>query len=54
MGKAYAVEVFAGAISVPDFDAGGREWEGGCGARNEPEEFGDDGAEEDAFGGEDG
>ncbi len=50
VGKAYAVEVFAGAISVPDFYAGGGEGEGGRGARDEPEEFGDDGAEEDAFG----
>ena len=50
VGKADAVEVFAGAISVPDFYPGRREGEGGCGARNEPEEFGDDGAEEDAFG----
>ena len=50
MGEAHAVEVFAGAVPVPDFDAGGREGEGGGGAGDEPEEFGDDGAEEDAFG----
>lgn len=50
VGKTYAVEVFAGAISVPDLYPGRREGEGGGGARNEPEEFGDNGAEEDAFG----
>ena len=48
--KADAVEVFAGAISVPDFYPGRREGDRGGGARNEPEEFGDNGAEEDAFG----
>lgn len=47
--EADAVEVCAGAVPVPDFDAGRGEGEGGCGAGDEPEEFGDDGAEEDAF-----
>lgn len=47
--KADAVEVGAGGVAVPDFDAGGGEGEGGGRAGDEPEEFGDDGAEEDAF-----
>ena len=40
-----------GAIAVPDLDAGGGEGRGGGAAGEEPEEFGGDGAEEDAFGG---
>lgn len=54
MGQAYAVEVLARSVPVPDLDAGFLE--GLCRrvAGDEPEEFGDDGAEEDAFCGEEG
>jgi hypothetical protein len=51
-GKADAVEVFAGSVSIPEFYAGGCEGEGGSRDRDELEEFGDYGAEEDAFCGE--
>lgn len=51
VGEADAVEVCAGAVAVPDLDAGGGEREGGGAAGDEPEEFVDDGAGEDAFGG---
>lgn len=51
VGEANAVEVGAGAVAVPDLDAGGGEGEGGGVAGDEPEEFVDDGAGEDAFGG---
>ena len=47
--EAQVVEELAGAVAVPDFDAFGREGEGGGGALDEPEEFGDYGAGEDAF-----
>lgn len=48
--QADAIEVFAAAVAVPDLDTGFREGEGRGGAGDEPEEFGDDGAEEDTFG----
>lgn len=48
------VEVFAGAIAIPDFDPGFAEGQGGGRAGDEPEEFGEDGAQEDALGGEEG
>ena len=48
--EADAVEEGTGAVAVPDLDALGRERFGGGVAADEPEEFGDDGAEEDAFG----
>jgi hypothetical protein len=54
MGKPVLVEEFARSVAVPDFDTGFGKGEGGGGARDEPEEFGDYGAEEDAFGGEEG
>lgn len=50
MGEADAVEVGARAVAVPDLDAGCGEGKGGCAAGDEPEEFGDDGTQEDAFG----
>lgn len=52
-----AVEVGARAVAVPDLDPGAGEVDGGGGAAYEPEELGEDGAEEHAFGcqeGEDG
>jgi hypothetical protein len=52
VGESNAVKVFAGSISVPDFYASGCEGEGGGRARDKPEEFGDHGAEDDAFCGE--
>lgn len=54
MRQAHAVKVFTAAVSVPDLDSRVREGQGGCRAGNEPEELGDDGAKEDAFGGENG
>lgn len=54
VGEADSVEVFAGGVAVPDFDAGGGQGQGGGAAGDEPEEFGDNGAKEDAFGGEEG
>jgi hypothetical protein len=51
MGKADAVEIFSAAVAIPDLYAGFGEGKAGRGAGNEPEEFGDDGADEDAFGG---
>lgn len=45
------VEVFARAVAVPDFDPRFAEGYGGGRAGDEPEEFGEDGAQEDAFGG---
>lgn len=51
VGEADAVEVGAGTVAVPDFYAGGGEGEAGSVAGDEPEEFVDDGAGEDAFGG---
>lgn len=50
VGETDAVEVFAAAVAVPDFDPGGGEGLRGGAAGDEPEEFGDNGAEEDAFG----
>lgn len=50
LGETDAVEVSAAAVAVPNFDAGGGEGERGCAAGDEPEEFGDDGAQENAFG----
>lgn len=54
MGEAIGVEEVAGAITVPDLDSLGGQWERGGTACDEPEEFGNDGAEEDAFGGQEG
>lgn len=48
------VEVSARSVAIPDLDAGAGEGEGGGGAANEPEELGEDGAEEDALGCEEG
>jgi len=42
--KTHGVEKLAGSVTVPDFDAGGGEGEGGGAAGDEPEEFGDYGA----------
>ena len=50
--KANAIEVLAAAIAVPDLYTGFRERQGRSGAGNEPEEFRNDGAEEDPFGGQ--
>jgi hypothetical protein len=47
--QADGIKVLARSVAVPDLDAGGGEGEGGCGAGDKPEEFGDDGAQEDAF-----
>jgi len=49
MRQADAVEEGAAAVAVPDLDALRGEGEGGRAAGDEPEELGDDGAEEDAF-----
>jgi hypothetical protein len=49
VGQADAVEELAGPIAVPDLDTDLVEGEGGCVALDEPEELGDDGAEEDPF-----
>ena len=54
VGEADAVKEGAGAVAVPDLDALGGERVGGGVAADEPEEFGDDGAEKDAFCGEEG
>lgn len=54
MGEAHAVEELAGAVAVPDLDADVAEGGGGGVALDEPEELGDDGAEEDSLGGEQG
>lgn len=54
VGEAQVVEELAGAVAVPDLDAGLAEAGGGCVALDEPEELGDDGAGEDALGGEEG
>jgi len=54
VGETDAVEVFTGGVAVPDFYTGGGEGEGGGAAGDEPEELGDDSAEEDAFSGEEG
>ena len=51
VGEADAVEVFAAAVAVPDLYARFREREGRSRAGDEPEQFGDDGAEEDPLGG---
>lgn len=48
----HRVEVLAGAVAVPDLDAGGSEGQRRGGARDEPEQLGDDGAQEDALRGE--
>jgi hypothetical protein len=48
--KPNAIEVGARSVAVPDLDAGFGEGEGGGGAADEPEELGEDGAEEDALG----
>lgn len=45
-----AIEIGTRSIAVPDLDAGFGEGEGGGRAADEPEEFGEDGAEEDALG----
>ena len=52
--QAEGVEVGAGGVAVPDFDVLGLQRRGVGVATDEPEELGDDGAEEDAFGGEEG
>lgn len=49
-----AVEIRPAAVAVPDLDAGGGQRDGGGAAGDEPEELGDDGAEKDAFGGQEG
>lgn len=49
MRQADGVEVLARPVAVPDLDAGGGEGQRGGGAGDEPEEFGDDGPQEDAF-----
>lgn len=49
VGQADAVEELAGPIAVPDLDTDVVEGYGGCVALDEPEELGDDGAEEDPF-----
>jgi len=49
-----AVEIRPAAVAVPDLNAGGGKRDGGGAAGDEPEELGDDGAEEDAFGCEEG
>lgn len=49
MGKSDRVEVFAGSVAIPDFDPRGCKGERGCRAADEPEKFGEDGTEEDAF-----
>lgn len=54
VGQADAVEELAGAVAVPDLDADVAEGGGGGVALDEPEELGDDGAEEDSLGGEQG
>lgn len=54
VGEANAVEELAGAVAVPDLDADVAEGGGGGVALDEPEELGDDGAEEDSLGGEQG
>lgn len=45
-----AVKVGARAVAVPDLNARFREGEGGGRAADEPEEFGEDGPEEDTLG----
>lgn len=52
--QADAVEELAGAVAVPDLDADVAEGLGRGVALDEPEELGDDGAEEDALRGEEG
>ena len=52
VGEADAVEVLAAAVAVPDLYARFREGQGRSGAGDEPEEFGDDGAEENPLGGQ--
>lgn len=54
VGEANAVEVGAAGVGVPDLDSGGGEGQRGGGAADEPEKFGEDGAEEDALCGEEG
>lgn len=54
VGEPDAVEIRPAAVAVPDLDAGGGERQRGGAAGDEPEELGDDGAEKDAFGGEEG
>ena len=54
VGEAGAVQERAAAVAVPDLDPLRRERVGGGVAGYEPEEFGDDGAEEDALGREEG
>lgn len=48
------VQELAAAVTVPDFDACFREGDGGGASGDEPEELGDDGTQENAFGGEEG
>ena len=50
--KAEGVEIRARTVGVPDLDAGCGKGEGGGTAGDEPEELGDHGTVEDAFGGE--
>ena len=52
VGEADAVEVLAAAVAVPDLDARFRERKGASRAGDEPEKFGDDGAEENPLGGQ--
>lgn len=47
--QAQLVEELAGSIAIPDFDSDFAERVRGCVALDEPEQFGDDGASEDAF-----
>lgn len=54
VGEPHAVEELAGAVAVPDLDADVAEGRGRGVALDEPEELGDDGAEEDSLRGEQG
>lgn len=54
VGEPHAVEELAGTVAVPDLDADVAEGGGGGVALDEPEELGDDGAEEDSLCGEQG
>lgn len=54
MSEPDAVEELAGSVAVPDLDVDVAEGGGGGVALDEPEEFGNDGAEEDSLGGEQG
>lgn len=54
VGESDAIEELAGPVAVPDLDADVAEGGRGCVALDEPEELGDDGAEEDSLCGEQG